>query len=48
MKKCIFAELPQSGINCKYEIGAKCITVTPYLSVANTLGDMDVLARLKA
>lgn len=38
MKKDIFVELPQMGINCKYEIGAKCITVTTHLSVANALG----------
>ena len=39
MKKGIFAELPQMGINCKYEIGAKGITVTTHLSVANALGE---------
>lgn len=39
MKKGLFAELPQMGINCKYEIGAKGIMVTTYLSIPNTLGE---------
>ena len=39
MNKGIYAELPQMGINCKYEIGAKGITVTTHLSVANALGE---------
>lgn len=39
MKKGIYAKLPQAGINCKYEIGAKGITVTTYLSISNTLGE---------
>lgn len=39
MKKGIFAELPQMGMNCKYEIGAKGITVTTHLSVSNALGE---------
>lgn len=39
MKKGIFAELPQMGMNCKYEIGAKGITVTTHLSVSSALGE---------
>lgn len=39
MKKGLFAELPQMGINCKYEIGAKGIMVTTHLSIPNTLGE---------
>ena len=40
MNKGIYAELPQMGMNCKYEIGAKGITVTTHLSVSNALGEV--------
>ena len=39
MKKGIYAELPQAGANCKYEINAKGITVTVHLSVNSALGE---------
>lgn len=38
MKKGIYAELPQAGANCKYEINAKGITVTTHLSINSALG----------
>lgn len=40
MKKNLYAELPHAGGNCKYEINAKGIIVTTYLSVFNALGEI--------
>ena len=40
MKKGIYAELPQAGANCKYEINAKGITVTTHLSINSALGQV--------
>lgn len=39
MKKGIFAELPQMGINCKYEIKNTGIEVTTHLCVPKALGE---------